>query len=320
MKTSTNETSPPASTGSSESRPSDSDSPDWRAIGKAAQDAARAARGIAADASAAGVPVGPVKPAPLPVNPLCPKCNGTGNAGWKTPMAGYRRADLSICDCPEGSRYARAADAYYTRATAARAHAAFSRSGIPALYADLTIDSWAALAQNDAGKRAALIAVQRILTGSASKPGLCLYGPFGTGKTGLLTALLSHWMAEGRPALWLEWYDFIDAVQSRYGLKEVTDATQTAQYVIEQAQTVDLLLLDDLGDPRRHDAETSDRQRLLYQIVNARMNKGLPLLVSTNLTPDQFIEQFGARTWERIAYVCEVVQVAGRNLRETGSR
>ena len=75
-----------------------------------------------------------------------------------------------------------------------------------------------------------------------------------------------------------------------------------------------------MGDASRNDrvtgfAETADRQRILYQLVNHRHNHRLPLLITSNLAPGQFAKQFGMRTFERVAESCAVVALGGRNLR-----
>ena len=82
------------------------------------------------------------------------------------------------------------------------------------------------------------------------------------------------------------------------------------------AQNVDLLLLDDCGNAKRTTEETEDKQRLMYQIVNARVNARTPLLMTSNLSEAAFVMQFGERTWARIAYRCHVIRVAGTDWRK----
>ena len=77
-------------------------------------------------------------------------------------------------------------------------------------------------------------------------------------------------------------------------------------------------MMDDIGDAARKEPETDDKRKLLYQIVNHRHNHVRPMLITSNLEPDKFANQFGTRTFERIVECCAVVRIGGRNLRRPG--
>jgi DNA replication protein DnaC len=231
-------------------------------------------------------------------------------------MAGYSLHELDICECEAGDRYRRDAEAYYARQSGKAVSNAFSRSGIPERYKHFTVQSWAEKAKHEAGKTHAAQAVQEWLAGDLlnGKNSILLYGSYGTGKTSLLTSALIAQIQTGRTGLWLEWFDFVDGVQGKYGAGD-----GSAQAAVELAQTVDILMLDDLGDSRKAE-ETPDRQRLLYQIINARMNHMRPILLTSNLTLSEMRKQFGTRTFDRIEYVCRLVEVKGDNWRKETSR
>jgi len=224
--------------------------------------------------------------------------------------AGYGIDEIDFCDCDAGVLYRLDCVAYLNGLAQKRAGEAFSRAGIPKRFEAMTLESYAPLATDD-NKRSALEIARRWSAGETAKPGVLFSGPFGTGKTGLATACLSRALENGTGAgLWIEWYDFVDSIQGRYGKGD-----GSAQERIEQAQRIPLLLLDDVGDKRKRE-ESADKQRLLYQIINHRMNYELPVLITTNLTPQEMALQYGDRTMERIAYLCELVYVGGRNLRK----
>lgn len=58
----------------------------------------------------------------------------------------------------------------------------------------------------------------------------------------------------------------------------------------------DLLILDDLGAENSTERNTSQ----LYEIINARMNRGIPLIVSTNLTLPQLRARYQDRICSRL--------------------
>lgn len=161
-------------------------------------------------------------------------------------------------------------------------------------------------------------------TGPESKPGLILLGPYSVGKTGLLTAAYQALVARGGHwlgSLWIEFYDFVAAVQSGYG-------DGTADDRLRAAQQAPLLFIDDLGTTRLlvstpgapmsawpSRPEKDDKQRILDALVSHRHREHLPTLATTNLSLEQLCAQFDGRIVERLLQACRVVRMGGRNLR-----
>lgn len=234
-----------------------------------------------------------------------------GVTGWKTTRH-YPLSEVEFCNCPQGVAALDAAK----RADAAKRQRAldamFAAAGIPQHFRGMTVDSLYQVAGDDPDKREGLQAARELVeTGfTRGKNGLYIFGSYGMGKTGVVTPILRSYVDNGLTGLWIEFYDFTDEVQSRYR----SNSEETAQAAIKQAQEVDMLLLDDVGNPKVGE-ETQDRSKILYQVVNARHNHARPMLITSNLAPGEFVKQFGARTFERIAESCRIVQMGGRNLR-----
>lgn len=254
----------------------------------------------------------------MPLKPVrhldtCPACGGLGIIGWKTPRH-YPLSEVKFCDCAYGE-YAKAAEhAKTAKVQQERLKQAFTRAGIPAHFHGLTIDTLATIAGDDAEKAKAIEVARAMVEQGMyqDKPGVFLFGSYGCGKTGVLTPVLRHWLDQGHSGLWIEFYDFCEEIQSKYGKGD--EASQAMDLV----RGVDWLMMDDIGDTARKEPETDDKRKLLYQIVNHRHNHVRPMLITSNLTPGEFTAQFGARTFERIAECCAVVKIGGRNLRRPG--
>lgn len=193
----------------------------------------------------------------------------------------------------------------------------FKSASIPERFAGLTIGTLARL--NDPAKSEAVQACQSLIEhGSVMQRGLprnslLLSGPYGVGKTGLLTATLAHFLEQGKVGLWIEYYDLVMEIQAGY-----SDNSSASR--LEAARNADWLLLDDVGDLGRREGnairpETDDRRKILYTIINHRHVNRLPTLITTNLGPGQFAQQFGARVTERIMESFAVIGIGGRNLR-----
>ena len=119
--------------------------------------------------------------------------------------------------------------------------------------------------------------------------GLLYYGPIGTGKTFLAASIANHVMAQGYRAKMTNFAKVAD---------EIFAAEDKAEYINHLCK-YDLLILDDLGVERK----TEYMQEMVYKIVNARYVAGAPVIVTTNLTPDELTkaDDMGyARTYDRL--------------------
>lgn len=72
----------------------------------------------------------------------------------------------------------------------------------------------------------------------------------------------------------------------------------------------DLLILDDLGA----EFDSKFNQAALYNMINTRMNKGNPSIVSTNLTLSEIQERYGERISSRI-FTMEKLPFRGKDIR-----
>ena len=134
--------------------------------------------------------------------------------------------------------------------------------------------------------------------------GLLLYGDTGRGKSCFGAMIANAVMAAGYRARMLN-FEQIE--------KELWNAEEKAEYMRE-LMNWDLLVLDDLGAERKNDY----MQGIVYNVVDGRVRKGLPMIITTNLTTDEFSkteEMAYKRIYERIMQNCLPVFVDGVNYR-----
>ena len=138
--------------------------------------------------------------------------------------------------------------------------------------------------------------------------GLLYYGPVGTGKTFLAACIANAVLAKGYRVRLTSFATLAD---------EMWAVSDKAAYIADLCK-YDLLILDDLGVERK----TEYMQEMVYKIVNARYVAGAPVIVTTNLTPDELTktaEMGYARTYDRLLEKCLPIKVDGRSRRRAAA-
>lgn len=138
--------------------------------------------------------------------------------------------------------------------------------------------------------------------------GLLYYGPVGTGKTFLAGCIANDVLAQGYRAKVTNFATVAD---------EIWNADDKAGYIADLCK-YDLLILDDLAAERK----SAYMQEMVYKIVNARYVAGAPVIVTTNLTPDELTKtaELGyARTYDRLLEKCLPINVPGRSRRRAAA-
>lgn len=140
--------------------------------------------------------------------------------------------------------------------------------------------------------------------------GLYLYGPAGTGKTGLSWCLMDSQAQDLRSVLFISVPDLLGGLQSNF----TSRGYQQAQDLVERGRSVGLLVLDDIGAEK-----TSEKSReVLLALVNHRINHELPIVFTSNLTPKELAERIGdpsGRLVDRIIGASEIRKVKGKSAR-----
>ena len=215
---------------------------------------------------------------------------------------------------------------YVDEANARRLRAVFERMRVPPEMRNLTLDSFREIPSRlRQGKDKAALAAGRmadvegfrqaggVVIDGVSKPGLVFYGPVGTGKTGLATAIALSWLMAGRGVAFFNWYGLWEQIQKWYG--EPGGGAQIEQRMAE-LESAALLVLDDFGSLTR-EHETPDRTEKFGQIVDARAMAHQPMVLTTNLKPESLTGYFAdaGRIASRLTKACHFIPVEGADLR-----
>ncbi len=114
--------------------------------------------------------------------------------------------------------------------------------------------------------------------------GLFFAGTVGTGKTHLAAAIAIKLLNDGVPVIFRTGIDVFADIRKAYDGGRVSESDITETY-----KTVDLLVIDDLGKEKMTEWAAS----MLFGIINARYEKMLPTIITTNLDTEALRRTLG---------------------------
>jgi len=132
--------------------------------------------------------------------------------------------------------------------------------------------------------------------------GIMFTGGIGSGKTFLAASIANALLGHGVQVLFVVVPDLLDEIRASYDRQPAEDRVGELK-LMEAARTAEVLILDDLG---AHNYTEWTRNKL-YSIINYRINNQLPMVITTNLLPEEIENYLGERTFSRIVQGCQIV-------------
>lgn len=152
-------------------------------------------------------------------------------------------------------------------------------------------------------------AIQRYAAGfpefRKEERGLLLFGTVGTGKSFYAAAIANALIDTGIPVLMTNFAILSNQIQATFDGR---------QEYIDSLQKYDLLVIDDLGAER----SSEYMQEIVFNVIDARYRSGLPMIITTNLTKEEFTSPQNtqyARIYDRILERCLPIHVSGGSRR-----
>lgn len=254
------------------------------------------------------------RPSPLPERwggaqpeeEKCEQCRGHGGLG----DGFYPTADCHFvvypeyCDCRAGQERRARDQQQMERYRATRLASMLAEAQIPPRFRDHTLASFP-------GDRRARELVRAWVEKKAGA-NLFLWGPYGTGKTGLAVAALKGRIGGGQAGRFVDCQLLMQEMRLKRGDPNAVTA------LIGNCLTVPLLVLDDVRTSERSgdDSWVVDfALEKLTLLVGTRYNAGLPLIVTTNYDPAGLAEDVGPRLASRMQEDALIVEVKAPSLR-----
>lgn len=134
--------------------------------------------------------------------------------------------------------------------------------------------------------------------------GLLFLGTVGTGKTFYACCIANAVIDAGYSAIVANFAQIASDLQGAFDKRSVHNRLLRA----------DLIVLDDLAAER----DTSFMQEVVFQVVGELSGAGKPMILTSNLSPQEFLhpaELPRSRVFSRVAEVCTIISVTGADRR-----
>lgn len=183
------------------------------------------------------------------------------------------------------------------------------RSGIPLSMSDWSIRTYPV---RDQTGHAAYVAARKWIEEyrDGVRVNLYLHGPVGVGKTGLAVSIIRRLCEEGVAAYFTVWRDLLEDMRDSF---EDDEAPPSG---VSRMRGDEVVALDDLGAER----PTPFALEQLAGLIQRRFDSRLPVIVTSNYSPDALLRHFGndviaGRILDRLVDEAHVVGVSGASRR-----
>ena len=141
---------------------------------------------------------------------------------------------------------------------------------------------------------------------TANAPSLLFYGKTGLGKTHLSLSIANEVLLKGYDVIYDSIINLLQQIEREHFGREKGELD-----TLELLLNVDLLILDDLGT----EFDTPFYVSTIYNIINTRINRGMPTIISTNLDPAGIRRRYEERIVSRLFAVYECMHFVGSDIR-----
>ncbi len=192
----------------------------------------------------------------------------------------------------------------------------FVYGDVPPKYSALTFSGYMTLTKPDPAKKELRRLLNeyaercKVKTEEGERNGLFLWGNSDQGKTGALSPVFLQMVNSlSMSGLWLQYNEMLQQ------LKDFSEPEEVSRR-LKACKDVDILFVDDLGDPLNTKSVSDYDRDMIFQILDHRNTHGLPTLITSNLAPDQLALLFHERVMKRIREMCAIVHVTGKPMRD----
>lgn len=142
-------------------------------------------------------------------------------------------------------------------------------------------------------------------TFSKGSRSIFMLGMTGLGKTHLSLSIAKEVIEKGFNVAYDSIVNYLRMIEKEHFGKADTDTLQTLL-------NADLLIMDDLGS----EYESSFYVSSIYNIINTRLNKGVPTIINSNLSPSELQKRYDERIVSRLIAMYDYLKFTGNDIRK----
>ena len=144
-------------------------------------------------------------------------------------------------------------------------------------------------------------------TFSLSSKGILMRGATGLGKTHLSLAIANELIRKGFSVVYVSAPDILSKLEREHFTYQYDHEADTFGALLK----CDLLILDDLGTEFVTPFSTS----AVYNLFNSRILAGKPVIMNTNLSPEELVGNYSQRFLSRVMGSCDILEFIGKDVR-----
>ena len=141
---------------------------------------------------------------------------------------------------------------------------------------------------------------------STESQNILMFGKTGLGKTHLSLAIANQVIRKGYDVLYDSAVNYLMQIE-----KEHFGRDDSGRDTLQSLLTADLLILDDLGA----EYDTPFYTSTIYNIINTRLNRSLPTIISTNLNHEGIQKKYDDRIVSRLFAIYQCLEFVGTDIR-----
>ena len=147
--------------------------------------------------------------------------------------------------------------------------------------------------------------MQYAATFSPDSRSILMFGQTGLGKTHLSLAIANKVLEKGYSVIYDSAINILRSIEKEHFSREHSSE------MIDLVMDTDLLILDDLGT----EYESQFYTATIYNIINTRLNRGKPSIISTNLDLAGISRRYDKRVTSRIVATYSCLEFKGEDVR-----
>lgn len=137
--------------------------------------------------------------------------------------------------------------------------------------------------------------------------GILMMGPVGVMKTSLSIAIAQSVLKQKHSVQFIPMAELLDQILTMTRKKDPSEFLQFE----ERLRATSLLIIDDLGAEYKQSWITNK----VDAIITSRYNRMLPIIITTNLKPNELLGRYQERVYDRLKGASLVMKYEGRSLR-----